>query len=69
VSATPNAEAVSVVKLEEALTALQCEAVIAPSRELSLSITKAEEALMWRQRISPPPRSEPAQAPETAPPP
>jgi len=67
VSATASAEAPSVVKLEEALTALRGEAATAPSRELSLSITKAEEALMWRQKVAPPQPSEPAPAPETAP--
>lgn len=37
--------------LEEALVVLRREAGAAPSRELSLAMTKTEEALMWRQRV------------------
>ena len=44
--------------LEQALSALRREAAGRPSRELSLSITKAEEAVMWREKVVPPPQSE-----------
>jgi len=37
--------------LEQALRVLRGEAAVAPSRELSLSITKAEEAVMWREKV------------------
>ena len=46
--------------MEQALSVLRGEAEGAPSRELSLSITKAEEALMWREKVYLPEQGEPA---------
>ena len=49
-----SVESTGLEMLVRALSILRMEAEGAPSRELSLSITNAEQALMWRAKVSVP---------------
>lgn len=53
-------ESTSVQMLKDVLATLQREATAGSSRELSIAITKTEEALMWREKVPPPQESEAA---------